>query len=128
MLKYIASTQGLDKSPFQEDKLRLLNGISSDQVREILATSRRRAAAGRTPAPATPAAATTASTPSLAAAQPPTPAPAQPARRGYATGKAIAKSAASHLAAEWVCVYDDLFSTDPAWPDSKACYDYFSSL
>ena len=48
--------------------------------------------------------------------------------RGYPTGKAIAKNAASHLAADWVCVYDDLFSTDNAWPDSKACYDYFKSL
>ena len=48
--------------------------------------------------------------------------------RGYPTGKAIAKSAASHLAAEWVCTYDDLFSNDNTWPDSKACYDYFKSL
>ena len=61
----------------------------------------------------------TATGPSLAAAQP---------TRGHATGKAIAKSAASHLAAEWVCIYDDLFSMDTTWPDSKACYDYFRSL
>jgi hypothetical protein len=76
------------------------------------------------PPPATPG---TATNPSVAAVQrsmmnvPST-------ARGYPTGKAIAKNATSHLDADWVCVYDDLFSTDNAWPDSKACYDYFKSL
>ena len=76
------------------------------------------------PPPATPG---TATNPSVAAVQrsvmnvPST-------ARGYPTGKAIAKNATSHLAADWVCVYDDLFSADNAWPDSKACYDYFKPL
>ena len=89
MLRYIDSTQGFNKNPFQEDKLRRLNGISDDQVREILDKSQRKATA--TPRAATANPPSTATGPSLAAAQP---------TRGHATGKAIAMSATSHLAAE----------------------------
>ena len=108
MLRYVASAHGFDKSPFQEGKLRRLNGISDDQVREILDKSRRRATATPGATSATPPSTTTGY--SLAAAQQSSLATPSGsghvtfAIRGYPTGKAIAKSAASHLAAEWVYV------------------------
>ena len=46
----------------------------------------------------------------------------------HAVGKMVAKSSPSHNAAEWTCVYTNLFSTDATWKDSKACYEYFNSL
>ena len=40
----------------------------------------------------------------------------------------VATTSPSHNAAEWACVYANLFSTDAAWTDSEACYEYFNSL
>ena len=93
MLRYIASSRGFDRSPFQESKLRRLNGISDDQVREILDKSRQRATAAPRATSATPPSTTTGY--SLAAAQQSslaTPSGSEhvaSAIRGYPTGKAI---------------------------------------
>ena len=46
----------------------------------------------------------------------------------HAVGKMVAATSPSHNAAEWACVYTNLFSTDAAWADSEACYEYFNSL
>ena len=80
----------------------------------------RRTATPPTAAPATPH--STATGAALAAAQP------APVTGTHAVGKMVAATSPSHNAAEWACVYANLFSTDAAWTDSKACYEYFNSL
>ena len=120
LMDFVRLSKSAAYGPILEDKLRQLRGINDAQVNEILQASNARTATSSTAAAATPSSKATGA--ALAAAQP------APLTGNHAVGKMVAKSSPSHNAAEWACVYTNLFSTDATWKDSKACYEYFDSL